>query len=107
MSFARGDVHVLKAPRSTRGHEQRGKRYAVIVQDDTLTLSTVLIAPTSTRVIPLIYRPQVSILDQTTCVLPEQVTAADPFRLGEWVGHLTRAEMDHVDFALRVVLGLS
>ena len=36
-------------PRGTRGHEQRGARYAVIVQaDEFLDLSTVLIAPTST-----------------------------------------------------------
>ena len=38
----RGDVYRLRSPRATRGHEQRGARYAVEVQSDDLPLSTLL-----------------------------------------------------------------
>ena len=36
----RGDVYQLRSPRGTRWHEQRGARYAVVVQSDDLPLST-------------------------------------------------------------------
>lgn len=47
--MVRGEVFHLLAPRGTRGHEQRGARYAVIVQaDEFLDLLTTIVAPTST-----------------------------------------------------------
>jgi mRNA interferase MazF len=45
----RGDLYRLRTPRDAVGHEQRGERFAVVVQSDLLRVfSTVLIAPTST-----------------------------------------------------------
>jgi mRNA interferase MazF len=102
----RGDVYELKAPRSTRGHEQRGDRYAVVVQSDLLPLTTWLVAPTSTSARPTSFRPEIEIDGKTTLVLVEQTAAVDPERLGRVVGHLTHQEMSTVDMALRVVLGL-
>lgn len=37
----RGDIHELPSPRGARGHEQPGRRHAVIVQSDDLPLSIV------------------------------------------------------------------
>lgn len=102
----RGDVYQLKAPRATRGHEQRGNRYAVVVQSDLLPLSTWLVAPTSTSARPTSFRPGIEIHGKTTHVLVEQTAAVDPERLGDLVGHLTSSEMAAVDDALRSVLGL-
>jgi mRNA interferase MazF len=102
----RGDIHRLKAPRDARGHEQRGNRYAVVVQSDLLPLSTWLVAPTSTSARPTRFRPEIEIQGKTTYVLVEQTAAADPERLGELVGHLTRHELAAVDDALRTVLHL-
>jgi mRNA interferase MazF len=102
----RGDVHVLKAPRGARGHEQRGARYAIVLQNDLLPLSTWLVAPTSRSAQAASFRPEVEIEQQATLVLVEQTAAVDPERLGAAVGHLTRVEMDEVDAALRTVLGL-
>ena len=102
----RGDVHMLKAPRGARGHEQRGARYAVVLQNDLLPLSTWLVAPTSRSAQAASFRPEVEIEEQATLVLVEQTAAVDPERLGPVVGHLTRAEMDEVGAALRTVLGL-
>ncbi len=103
----RGDVHQLKAPRDARAHEQRGRRYAVVVQSDLLPLSTWLVAPTSTSARPTSFRPEVEIQGKTTSVLAEQTAAVDPERLGDLVGHLTRHEMSAVDEALRTVLHLA
>ena len=102
----RGDVYRLKAPRDARGHEQRGNRYAVVVQSDLLPLSTWLVAPTSTSARPTSFRPEIEIQGKTTHVLVEQTAAVDPERLGEMVGHLTRHELMVVEDALRTVLHL-
>jgi mRNA interferase MazF len=103
----RGDVYRLRAPRSTRGHEQQGRRYAVIVQsDDFEALSTWLVAPTSTSARPATFRPAVEVNGDETLVLAEQTSAVDPSRLGERVGHLGFEELRAVDAALRLVLSL-
>jgi len=102
----RGDVHELKAPRDARGHEQRGNRFAVVVQSDLLPLSTLLVAPTSTSARPTSFRPEIEINGKTTCVLAEQTAAIQPERLGRVVGHLSHHEMTAVDAALRTVLSL-
>jgi mRNA interferase MazF len=104
----RGAVYELKAPRNAQGHEQRGTRYAVIVQSDDLPLSTCLVAPTSTSARHTAFRPAVEIGGVTTYVMVEQTTTIDPERrLGARVGYLLAAEMAAVDVALREVLGLT
>ncbi|TFD70545.1 type II toxin-antitoxin system PemK/MazF family toxin [Cryobacterium fucosi] len=102
----RGDIHRLTAPRGGRGHEQAGARYAIIVQSDDLSLSTVLVAPTSRSARPRSFRPTITIGDETTQVLVEQTAAVAPERLGSLVGHVSRAELDGIDAALRLVLQL-
>jgi mRNA interferase MazF len=103
----RGDVYRLRVPRGARGHEQQGRRYAVVVQaDDFEALSTWLVAPTSTSARPATFRPAIEIDGTETLVLAEQTSAIDPTRLGERVGHLTFGELRGVDAALRLVLGL-
>jgi mRNA interferase MazF len=102
----RGDVFELNAPRDSRGREQRGNRYAVVVQSDLLPLSTWLVAPTSTSARPTSFRPQVAIDGKSTLVLVEQTAAIDPQRLGRHVGHLDHSDMAAVNNALALVLGL-
>jgi len=90
-----------------RGHEQRGARYAVVVQaDEFLELSTVLVAPTSTSARPASFRPTITLEHQETRVLVEQTTVVDPQRLGRSAGRLDAAELRSVDEALMLVLGL-
>jgi len=103
----RGEVVRLRAPRDQRGHEQAGPRYGVIVQaDELLSLSTVLVAPTSTRALPATFRPEVEIRGRSTRVLVEQMGAVDPTRLGESHGLLTFDELRAVDRAVALVVGL-
>jgi mRNA interferase MazF len=103
----RGEVFRLPPPSRARGHEQRGARFAVIVQsDELLDLSTVLVAPTSASARAASFRPLIDVLGTPTRVLVEQTTAVDPQRLGASAGRLDPGEMRGVDDALRVVLGL-
>jgi len=100
-------VYRLRAPRGTRGHEQQGRRYAVVVQsDDFEALSTWLVAPTSRSARRATFRPAVQVDGNETLVLAEQTSAIDPGRLGEHVGHLSFDELRAVDAALRLVLRL-
>jgi mRNA interferase MazF len=103
----RGEVFRLRAPQGTRGHEQRGARYAVIVQaDDILGLSTMLVSPTSVSARPASFRPTISIDGGETRVLAEQTSAVDRARLGSSAGRLDAQELRAVDDALTLVLGL-
>lgn len=102
----RGDVYQLNAPRGSRGHEQAGRRYAVVVQSDDLPLSTTMVAPTSTSARPTSFRPTITIDGVATHVLVEQATAVDPSRLGDFAGRLSWDELQGVDEALRLVLAL-
>jgi mRNA interferase MazF len=102
----RGDVHELKVPRGAKGREQRGNRFAVVVQSDLLPLSTLLVAPTSTSARPTSFRPEVEINGKTTYVLAEQAVAVQPERLGRVVAHLSPDEITAVNEALRTVLDL-
>lgn len=102
----RGEVFELRAPRGSRGHEQSGSRYAVVVQSDQLPLSTWLVAPTSTSARAASFRPEVEVGGANTRVLTEQAAAVDPGRLGNSVGFLSFDEMRRVDAALRIVLDL-
>jgi mRNA interferase MazF len=102
----RGEVYRLRAPRSARGHQQTGLRYAVVVQSDQLPLSTWLVAPTSTSARAASFRPEVEIDGRSTRVLAEQTAAVDPSRLGDLIGLLGFDELRRVDAALRLVLEL-
>ncbi len=106
MSFVRGDVHRLRAPKATRGHEQRGERYGVIVQSEDLVLSTVLVAPTSTSSAARLFRPTITIGNEAMQVLVEQTSAVAPERLGAFVGQLSLEDLAQVDQVLRLVLEL-
>jgi mRNA interferase MazF len=103
----RGEVFRLPASRGARGHEQRGARYAVVVQaDEFLDLSTVLVSPTSTRALPASFRPTITLDGQETRVLVEQTTVVDPQRLGGSAGRLDATKLRSVDEALMLLLGL-
>ncbi len=104
--MVRGDVHEIELP-GRRGHVQHGRRYAVIVQaDDLLTLSTVVVCPTSRSAFPVSFHPEITVLDRPTQVLCEMVGAVDARALGGRIGHLAHEELQAVDDALLMVLEL-
>lgn len=105
----RGDLFRLRAPRDARGHEQQGRRYAVVLQADELSaLSTWVVAPTSTSAPARSFRPEIEIHGTPTRVVVDQITAVDrAVRLGEFAGRLSAAELSAVERATRVVLGMT
>lgn len=105
--MVRGEVVRVAAPRRVRGHEQRGARPAVVVQsDDLLALSTVLVAPTSRSAAPATFRPVIDLNGTTTRVLTDQVRALDAQSITQSLGLLSPEELQTLDEALAVVLGL-
>jgi mRNA interferase MazF len=105
--MVRGQVFRLPARSGARGHEQRGARYAVIVQaDEFLDLSTTLVAPTSSSARATSFRPTITLDGLETRVLVEQTTVVDPQRLGRSAGRLDASELRSIDDALSLILGL-
>jgi mRNA interferase MazF len=103
----RGEVFRVPSPRGTRGREQAGARYAVIVQaDELLGLSTVVVSPTSAGARAASFRPAILLAGTVTRVLVEQTTVVDPQRLGRTAGRLEADELQRVDDALALLFGL-
>jgi len=102
----RGDIYELRLPKGT-GHEQRGRRFGVVVQSDAmLPKSVVVVAPTSTSARPASFRPEIDVAGESTRVLVEQLGAVDVTRLGNQVDRVTVDQQWQIDAALLTVLGL-
>ena len=78
----------------------------MVLQSDDLLLSTVLVAPTSRSARPQLFRPTITVREEETQVLVEQTTAVTSERLGEFVGHVSHAELVRIDRSLRLALQL-
>jgi len=103
----RGEVVWLRSQRGSKGHEQRGARYAVVLQsNELLVMSTVVVAPTSTHAMPASFRPEIEIEGVRTRVMVDHLTAADLSRVGQSVRMLSWEELADVDRAVALVLGL-
>jgi len=63
----RGEVYRL--PARGKGHEQQGRRYAVVLQPHWLALSTWIVAFTSTNARETSFRPPVEIREGRTLVM--------------------------------------
>lgn len=100
----RGEVYRL--PARGKGHEQAGRRYAVVLQPEWLSLSTWIVAFTSTSARETTFRPPVVIADRPTLVMCDQLATVDLQRLSEFVGFLSIEELQRVDAALALVLDL-
>ncbi len=100
----RGEVYRLPARGS--GHEQKNRRFAVVLQPDWLRLSTWIVAFTSTSARETSFRPQVAIAGRQTLVMCDQLDTVDLNRLTEPVGFLSIEEMQRVEEALALVLGM-
>ena len=100
----RGEVYRL--PARGKGHEQTGRRFAVVLQPDWLSLSTWIVAFTSTSARETSFRPSVIIAHQETLVMCDQLDTVDLNRLTEPVGFLSTQDMQRVDEALALILDL-
>lgn len=103
----RGEIVRVPSARRARGHEQQGPRPGVVVQaDELLALSTVLIAPTSQGAAPATFRPLIEVSGKPTRVLTDQLRVFDSQTVKGGFGRLAPGEMEALDEALALVLGL-
>lgn len=103
----RGDIFELRANPHAKGHEQQGRRYAVVLQADTLPLSTVVAAPTTTGSWDAPFHPEITFNGQSSRILIEQLACVDPaIRFGRKVGRVSPSEQIDIDQAVKLVLGL-
>jgi mRNA interferase MazF len=103
----RGDIFELRANPNAKGHEQRGRRYAVVLQSDTIPLSTVIAAPTTTHSWGASFHPEITFNGQSSRILIEQMVCVDPtVRFKRKVGRVSPSEQIDIDQAVKLVLGL-
>jgi mRNA interferase MazF len=103
----RGDIYRLRAAHDAVGHEQQGPRYTVVLQSDDLNLSTVIVAPASTRAHPYVFRPEVTVRGTPTRLMLDQLRSVDREKaIGDRVGRLSPNEMVEVNRLLRAVLDI-
>lgn len=79
----------------------------IVQADDLLTLSTVVVCPTSGSAPAASFHPEIVLGADRTRVMCEMVGAVDARKLGAQLGHLALAELRAVDDALALVLGLA
>ena len=103
----RGDIHVFNPSKNGR-HEVQGKRFAIVIQSDSLAKrSVIIVAPTSQSARDASIRPDIMVLQQSTKVLVEQMSAISIERLGKKIGHVEIDEQWAIDDAIQAVLGLN
>lgn len=79
----------------------------LVQADDLLSISTVLVCPTSTSTPHASFHPEIVVAEERTRVMCEMVGPVDARLLGTHVGHLTLSEMRAIDDALELVLELA
>ena len=102
----RGAVYRVDLGNAKRGHEQRGRRYGVLVSPTDSPLSVVTIVPTSTSARPALHRPLIDFGNGPTLALVDQLRVLDICYLSQMAGYLTRDEFAQVEHAISQYLGL-
>lgn len=90
-----------------RGHEQRGKRLALVLNTQQERWSAVIVVPTSTSAQGSAFRPEAVVAGRTTRLLVDQLRTIDPrYVTGGLVDFLKREDMEQVEYAVVRYLGL-
>ena len=91
-----------------RGHEQRGRRFALVVSPSESPLPIVTVIPTSTSAQPSIHRPELEIAGRPTRMLIDHVRSIDTdYLVGDPVDYLSHDQMTKVELALAHYLGIT
>lgn len=111
----KGDIYYVKIGDEGVGSEQKGDRYAVIVQNNigNKYSPTVIVAFISTKLHKAKLPTHVEIdssnsgIPEPSIIMCEQIRTLDKRRLVEKVGHLNRLKKQELDRALRTSFGLN
>lgn len=103
----RGAVYRVDLGDAKRGHEQRGRRYGLVLSPSTVQWNVATIIPTSTSAMPMIFRPELEIAGEVTRFLVDQIRSVDvSFIHGDPVHYLDRDEMAEIEHAIKYYLGV-
>ncbi len=78
----------------------------VVQADELMTLSTVMVAPTSRSAAAATFRPLIDLAGTPTRVLTDQLRTVDTRAVAGSLGRLSGGELLALDEALALVLGL-
>ncbi|WP_106409595.1 type II toxin-antitoxin system PemK/MazF family toxin [Streptomyces odonnellii] len=103
----RGAVYRVDLGDAKRGHEQRGRRYGLVMSPSSMPWSVATIVPTSTSAQAAVFRPELEIAGSLTRLLVDQIRTVDvAFIHGDPVHFLDRDELAEVEHAISHYLGL-
>ena len=104
----RGAVYRVDFGDAKRGHEQRGRRYGLVLSPSAMLWNVVTVVPTSTSAQPAIFRPSIELDGTPTRFLADQIRTIDvKFVHGDPAFYLERDEMAEVEQAAARYLGLT
>lgn len=108
-TIRRGDIYYVLL-NGAAGHEQFGDRPAVVIQNNTGNRfsPTVIVAPLTSQEkrMHLPTHVYVSVGEHGSVALLEQIATVDKRSLGQKLGKLTSWEMERINSALAVSIGL-
>jgi mRNA interferase MazF len=103
----RGAVYRVDLGDAKRGHEQRGRRYGVVMSPSSGAWTVATVIPTSTSAGASLFRPELEIDGTLTRLLVDRIRTVDvTFIHGDPVHYLDRDELAEVEHALSRYLGL-
>lgn len=102
----RGAVYRVDLGEAKRGHEQRGRRFGVVLSPSG-SWSVATIVPTSTSANPTAFRPELKLGETLTCFLADQIRTIDTkYIQGDPEFYLEREELAQVEAAVARYLGV-
>lgn len=113
MQIRRGEIYWAHLD-PVRGSEQAGRRPVLIIQNNTGNdiAPTTIVAPLTTQSFSKEFPVNVNLpkgtsgLAADSTVLLSQIRTLDKTRLQKRIGHLSEYDMDQIDKAIKVSLGL-
>lgn len=103
----RGAVYKIDLGDTKRGHEQRGRRYGVVLSPSRMNWTMATVVPTSTSAQPAKFRPELEVAGRTTRFLADQIRSIDTaYILGDPVDVLDHYELAEVERAVAHYLEL-
>ena len=105
----RGEIYYIESTYSETGSEQRAGRPAVIVSNDASNKNSDVVEIVYTTTSPKKDKPTHVLLrsmPKPSVVICEQITSVSTSRLGTFIGRRTEDELNCIDIALAISLGL-
>lgn len=103
----RGAIYRVDLGDAKRGHEQRGRRFGLVLSPSDMPWSVATMIPTSSSAQPAVFRPELEVAGTLTRFLVDQIRTVDVRYIhGEPVHYLDRSELAKVEHAVTRYLGL-